>query len=220
MTFSTAMSHSSTHRCQEARIAQPPSGSLWVFGYGSLIWRPDFPFIEAHEARLYGYHRSLCVWSHVHRGTPDQPGLVFGLDQGGCCRGRVYRVDEASQWQVLSYLAERELTTAVYQPRYLWVHTDQGRQHALCFVVDKAHHQYAGALTPDKAALAVARAVGKSGRSLDYLAATLSELEARGLPSRHLQSILQQAQTLSCTDFAHTDCGELVQVPDVMKESL
>ncbi|MFB9887093.1 gamma-glutamylcyclotransferase [Balneatrix alpica] len=176
-------------------IPQPPAQQeLWVFAYGSLIWNPGFHYQEVREARLYGYHRALCVWSIEHRGTPEQPGLVFGLDKGGCCRGRVYRVEDAQQWQVLSYLAKRELLTAIYQPRYLRVHTAEGVVTALCFLANAEHPQYAGRLCPEQAALAVAMAAGHSGRSLDYLRNTLSELNLRGLRDARLEHICAQAQ--------------------------
>src|SRR5437764_13881253 len=88
---------------------------LWVFGYGSLIWRPDFDFVERTPARLSGAHRALCVFSHVHRGTPQRPGLVLGLDRGGTCRGIAYRVDRAARGATLTYLRAREQVTAVYR---------------------------------------------------------------------------------------------------------
>src|SRR5690606_20140821 len=91
------------------------SGDLWVFGYGSLMWRPGFPFLEQRPAILRGAHRSLCVYSHVHRGTPERPGLVLGLDQGGSCRGVAFRVAAAERENVLTYLRAREQVTAVYR---------------------------------------------------------------------------------------------------------
>src|SRR5262245_2338593 len=86
---------------------------LWVFGYGSLMWRPGFPYLERHPARLIGLHRALCVYSYVHRGTPEKPGLVLGLDRGGACRGIAYRVAAAERDGTLSYLREREQVTSV-----------------------------------------------------------------------------------------------------------
>ena len=92
---------------------------LWVFGYGSLMWRPGFPFLESLPGRLRGYHRSLCVLSHVHRGTPERPGLVLGLDRGGSCRGMAFRVAGPEAAATLAYLREREQVTAVYVERVL-----------------------------------------------------------------------------------------------------
>src|SRR4051812_49632753 len=84
---------------------------LWVFGYGSLMWRPGFPFVERRLAHLHGYHRSLCVVSHVHRGTPEKPGLVLGLDRGGRCLGVAFRVAAAEADSTVEYLREREQVT-------------------------------------------------------------------------------------------------------------
>ena len=120
---------------------------LWVFGYGSLMWRPGFPFVESGPGRLRGYHRSLCVLSHVHRGTPERPGLVLGLDRGGSCRGMAFRVAGPDAASTLAYLREREQVTAVYVERVLGVTLDDGRRiAAVTYLVDRRHPQYAGRL--------------------------------------------------------------------------
>src|ERR1700742_1062455 len=96
-------------------IPEPEPGDLWVFGYGSLIWRPGFEFLERVPARLIGEHRALCVYSFVHRGTPEKPGLVLGLDRGGACRGVAFRVAEKNRAATVNYLREREQVTSVYR---------------------------------------------------------------------------------------------------------
>src|SRR5690606_31673486 len=92
---------------------------FWVFGYGSLMWNPGFPYQESVQAQIFGYRRSLCIHSHVHRGTPENPGLVLGLDRGGSCRGIAFRVSHEDRHEVLAYLRERELVTHVYKEKVL-----------------------------------------------------------------------------------------------------
>ena len=123
---------------------------LWVFGYGSLMWRPGFEFIEQVPARLIGEHRALCVYSFDHRGTPEKPGLVLGLDRGGNCRGIAYRVAAEKRAETIDYLRAREQVTMVYREtwRRVWLDDDpQLSVHALCYMVDRGHQQYAGRLT-------------------------------------------------------------------------
>src|SRR5213082_1088457 len=112
---------------------------LWVFAYGSLMWRPDFAFVERVQARLIGAHRALCVYSFVHRGTPERPGLVLGLDHGGTCRGVAYRVTARRRAETIAYLREREQVTSVYiervRPVVLIGHTES-RIPAVCYMVD------------------------------------------------------------------------------------
>src|SRR3954467_3077889 len=125
-------------------------GDLWVFGYGSLMWRPGFDFIEQVPARLIGEHRALCVYSFDHRGTPEKPGLVLGLDRGGACRGIAFRVAASRREATIAYLREREQTTHVYREvmRSVWLEDDARRRvSAMAYVVDRGHVQYAGRLT-------------------------------------------------------------------------
>src|SRR5207249_10484257 len=119
-------------------ITDPAAGDLWVFGYGSLMWRPDFPCIERVEARLIGAHRALCVYSFVHRGTPERPGLVLGLDRGGTCRGIAFRVAAAERAATIAYLRAREQVTTVYRERLrrVWLQSEPQRAvMALCYMV-------------------------------------------------------------------------------------
>ncbi|MBZ9843696.1 gamma-glutamylcyclotransferase [Mesorhizobium sp. CA5] len=165
-------------------------GDFWVFGYGSLIWRPGFAHVETRRARLYGYRRSLCVYSFVHRGTRARPGLVLGLDRGGSCIGLAYRVPGNLRDEVLSYLRERELVTSVYLERILDVRLGGGGAvEAVAYTVDRQHEQYAGALDADHAARIVRGAVGQSGRNEDYLLSTLEHLEALGIRDHWLEEV-------------------------------
>src|SRR5437879_13903720 len=116
-----------------------PTGDLWVFGYGSLMWRPGFEFEERVPARLIGEHRALCVYSFVHRGTPEKPGLVLGLDRGGACRGVAFRIAQKNRAAPIAYLPEREQVTSVYREvtRSVWLENEaRQRVGALAYVVD------------------------------------------------------------------------------------
>jgi cation transport protein ChaC len=163
---------------------------LWVFGYGSLIWRPGFPFLERRVARLNGAHRALCVYSWVHRGTPDRPGLVLGLDRGGACRGIAFRVAAAERDNVIAYLREREQVTAVYLERIRDVRfADGSRADALTYLVDRSHGQYAGKLDEDTQFRIVAAAEGRSGANRDYVVNTAAHLLELGMPDPLLQRL-------------------------------
>ncbi|MCJ8520268.1 cation transport protein ChaC [Pseudorhizobium tarimense] len=175
-------------RCRE-RMA-PDMDEFWVFGYGSLMWNPGFTYLEKAEAHVFGYRRSLCVRSHVHRGTPDQPGLVLGLDRGGSCRGVAFRVDQGEKPEVLDYLRARELVTHVYKERILPVALRGGRQvQAVGYVVDRAHCQYAGALDVDEAADIVRRAAGRSGPNPAYVINTVAHLRQMGIRDHWLEGV-------------------------------
>ena len=172
-------------------------GDLWVFGYGSLMWRPGFDAIEALPARLSGFHRALCVRSFVHRGTREHPGLVLGLDRGGSCRGMAFRVIAANRDTVLTYLRERELVTNVYAERILGVTLNDGRKFsAVTYVVDRNHVQYAAGLSVDAAAQIVSQATGVSGANPHYVASTVQHLRQLGIHDTLLEGIVKRLQLL------------------------
>lgn len=157
-------------------------GDLWVFGYGSLIWRPGFDYVERLPALLKGAHRALCVFSHSHRGTPDMPGLVLGLDQGGACRGVAFRVEPHLQAQTIAYLREREQINMVYKECVRPVTLSDGRTVlALCYVVDRSHHQYAARLSREEVLQLVRQGVGKSGPNHEYVRNTALALRDLGI---------------------------------------
>jgi glutathione-specific gamma-glutamylcyclotransferase len=167
----------------EERNHSQASGDLWVFAYGSLMWRPGFDFVDRVPARVIGAHRSLCVLSYRHRGTPERPGLVLGLDRGGTCRGIAYRVMESKRTATVAYLREREQITKVYREstRPVWLLGEPERQvQALCYVVDRAHPQYAGRMSLDEQLHHVRQGHGQSGANRDYVISTVQELEALG----------------------------------------
>lgn len=158
------------------------AADLWVFGYGSLIWRPGFPFAESQPARLHGYHRSLCVFSHVHRGTPERPGLVLGLDRGGICRGLAFRVAATDAIETVAYLRAREQATSVYLERHMPVRLEDGRSvRALVYVADRRHLQYAGRLPAEERFALVRDGRGGSGPNPDYVLQTHEHLRKMGV---------------------------------------
>jgi cation transport protein ChaC len=176
------------------RIEQEQS-ELWVFAYGSLMWRPGFEFIERAPAALIGAHRSLCIYSFHHRGTQDHPGLVLGLDQGGACRGIAFRVAQANADATLAYLREREQVTEVYVEAMKPVSLLDGTAReleALCYIVDRGHPQYAGRLSLERQADLVRSAVGRSGANIDYVLNTVRHLEEVGIHDVELAALAER----------------------------
>ena len=172
-----------------AGIADAP---LWVFGYGSLIWHPGFPFEEARIARVHGHHRALCIWSWEYRGTVDLPGLVLGLDRGGSCTGVAFRVRESEREACVAYLLRRELTTDIYRAVRKRALLDDGRcVSALTFVVDRARDQYAGNPAEQRVVDVVAAARGRRGPNAEYVRSTVRHLDELGIPCRRLQRIVR-----------------------------
>ena len=167
-----------------------PAGDMWVFAYGSLMWRPVFPAMRAVRAHIHGYHRDLCVWSWVHRGNRAHPGLVLGLDRGGSCVGIAHRVDAAKREAVIAYLYARELVTDVYVPVLRSIRIDgEGVAPALAFVVDRRHPQYAGRVASALAARTVRHARGESGANIEYFANTMAHLDELGIHCPRLERI-------------------------------
>lgn len=161
---------------------------FWVFGYGSLMWRPGFLYTKCESAVLYGAHRSLCVYSHIHRGTPEKPGLVLGLDQGGTCRGMAFSVAEKHWHDTLAYLREREQATMVYKEANRKVRLSSGQTvDALSYLVDRNHDQYAGRLPLDKQLEIVTNGHGKSGHNKEYVINTQEHLVSSGTSDKALE---------------------------------
>ena len=164
---------------------------LWVFAYGSLMWRPDFHYEEAALALLEGAHRALCLYSIMHRGRPSAPGLVLGLDKGGCCEGMAFRVPAALVKHTRAYLHRRENITHAYSAVMKPVRLAGGSHaEALCFLVDRGHRQYAGALPVERQAQIVRKSVGGSGRNIDYVVNTVEHLRALGVHDSALERLM------------------------------
>lgn len=170
---------------------------FWVFGYGSLMWNPGFDHLHAEPALLHGAHRSLCVYSWVHRGTEARPGLVFGLDNGGTCRGMAYRVATENWPTTLDYLRAREQTTMVYKEHWHNISLDSGQKvEALVYMVDHGHPQYAGALPLKKQLEIVNGAVGKSGPNPEYVINTAAHLDEMQITDTGLTWLAEQLKTV------------------------
>jgi len=174
-------------------------GDFWVFGYGSLMWRPGFDFVDSALAWVHGYHRSLCIFSHVHRGTPERPGLVLGLDRGGSCQGVAFRVASAARDETLAYLRERELVTSVYLEKFVPLRfAEGGAARAVAYVVDRSHTQYAGRLPMEEVARLVSEGVGANGDNPAYVRNTYEHLLRLDIHDAELAEVVRRLDGLSC----------------------
>lgn len=178
---------------EKTKSASFSSDGLWVFAYGSLMWRPDFAFEEQVKGRLVGLQRSFCVRSVYHRGSYEKPGLVLGLDRGGVCDGVLFYVPPATALQTLYCLRKREQVTGVYRELYRPVQLLDGSGRvfrALCYVADRGHQQYIGSLSIQRKADIIKRCVGRSGKNIDYFLSTLRHMDELGFYDAELARIL------------------------------
>lgn len=169
-----------------------PDEDRWVFGYGSLMWRPGFPYLERRLARLHGRRRAFCIYSVYHRGTYERPGLVLGLAPGGSVRGVAYRVDRKDWTAVYGYLREREQPTETYYEASVEVRLehDERRPQALVFLSDPHHPQWAGDLTLEQQAELIAGAEGRSGPNIVYLRDLVLHLREEGVTDKGMERLL------------------------------
>lgn len=165
---------------------QKPDSDIWLFAYGSLIWNPIFRFVEHRVGTIYGFHRRFCLWAPLGRGTPNNPGLVLGLDRGGSCRGIAYRVAAADVVNELLLVWRREMVVASYIPT--WVRVTDGEQvvEAIAFVVNRHHSGYAGNISFESTVNSIATASGELGSSADYLQQTVNGLATVGIKDKQL----------------------------------
>jgi glutathione-specific gamma-glutamylcyclotransferase len=167
------------------------SDERWVFGYGSLMWRPGFPYEERRGATLHGRRRAFCIYSVHHRGTPERKGLVLGLAPGGAVRGMAYRVGETDWAEVYAYLKEREQPTETYIEARRSIRLEDGRRvEALTFLSDVRHPQWAGALSLERQAELIAGATGLSGRNVDYLRDLVEHLREMSVRDPAMEKLL------------------------------
>ena len=164
---------------------------LWVFGYASLIWRPEFDFAERRPARVHGWHRALRMWSHVNRGTDECPGLVFAMLSGGSCQGMVFRIPQHEAQAALERLWVREMPTPVYDPRWLLCQTPQGEVQALAFTLSRRSPSHTGTLPAHEYQRIFRQAHGRYGSTRDYAHDTYDGLRAVGIHDRALGRLLE-----------------------------
>ncbi len=167
---------------------------VWVFGYGSLIWNPCVNVAAQTKARLYGYHRELCLWTPLGRGSRDNPGLVFGLERGGSCHGVALAVPADHVREGLRLMWRREMLSGAYRPRWVRLRTEAGVLRAIAFVMNCGHDRYAGLIDEATKVTAVATAVGALGSCYEYVASTLDHLAELGLRDPHLERIRRLAE--------------------------
>ena len=179
------------HALQHWRDAE----DVWVFGYGSLIWKPEFDFVEQRPATLPGHHRALCLWSRINRGTPELPGLVFGLEAGGECHGMAFRLSAHSVAPIFETLWRREMATGAYHPSWIDCQTTHGVVKALAFVIDQAGPAYVSEPHEDALIEIVLRASGIYGSCLDYVTQTADALEAVGIHDARLNALVARLKS-------------------------
>ena len=179
-------------------------GDLWIFGYASLIWRPEFEFDEQRFASVRGYHRALKMWSRLNRGTPECPGLVFGLLPGGSCRGMVYRIAQKRVAALLPALWQREMPNGVYDPKWLRCETlpvsstirspvnlKSADVRALAFTLSRQSPSHTGLLSDETYRTIFSDACGRYGTTREYAQNTYDKLREIGVEDRALGKLLQ-----------------------------
>ena len=198
-TFSTLAIRDTSSMLRDAVEAWGGQSDLWVFGYASLIWRPEFDAAEQRPAAVHGWHRALEMRSRINRGTPECPGLVFALVSGGSCRGVAYRVERRHAAEQLERLWLREMPTGVYDPKWLPCRTPQGRINALAFTLSRTSPAHTGPLS-DAQMLEILRcANGRFGSTLDYLLETATSLLGCGIRDRDVERLVALARQHALT---------------------
>lgn len=177
---------------REAMLAAHPQGEdLAVFAYGSLIWNPCFHFAGRELAHVHGFHRRFCLWTHLGRGTRENPGLMLGLDTGGSCRGVLYTIAAADIAGELDIVWRREMVTAAYRPTWVAARTNGGPRRAITFLINHAHPRYAGRLDESAVVASLATACGPLGACSDYLFNTAAHLDELGIADRGLHRLVR-----------------------------
>jgi glutathione-specific gamma-glutamylcyclotransferase len=198
--FAATAQERSADLLERTRAAWGGRGDLWVFGYASLIWRPEFHAAEQRPAKVHGWHRALEMRSRINRGTPECPGLVFALVAGGSCRGMAYRIDRERVELELPNLWAREMSTATYDPKWLTCHTPDGPVTALTFTLSRESPSYTGPLPDEHLIDVLKRACGRYGTTLTYLVETARCLKKNGIRDREIERLVGLARQHALTD--------------------
>jgi cation transport protein ChaC len=172
-----------------------PGTPFWIFGYGSLMWNPQFTWDARHVATIRGYHRAFRVWSRINRGTPDKPGLVLTLERGGSCRGLLYRIPHERVAEEMQVIWKREMTFGSYCPRWLDCVAGEERIPALCFTVNRECSGYTGDIPLEVVVEAIACAQGRYGPACDYLFKTMETLHSHGIRDSRVEQLVQLVRT-------------------------
>lgn len=180
-----------SRQIEQVLACAPASGSdsVWVFGYGSLMWNPAFHFVERRTARIHGYHRQFCLWARAGRGSPERPGLMLGIEPGGSCNGVAYRIVPELVKTELDVLWRREMNSMSYRPSWVAARTPAGMVNAVTFAVNRSHERYIGDLDFVSTARYLAQGAGPLGLCCDYLFETVAHLRELGVRDRHLEEL-------------------------------
>jgi glutathione-specific gamma-glutamylcyclotransferase len=178
--------------------------ATWVFGYGSLMWNPEFDFKQAVLARVHGFHRAFCVRSTLYRGTPEQPGVVLGLDFGGSVDGVAFEITPGHEAEAIDRLYAREMIQNIYQPRLLNTRLRNGQTvKALAFVANRKHEGYSH-LSDDEIVNRLSCCKGNRGPNCDYAINTHTHLTQLGVRDQRLSRIVARIQNVSQSSAATT----------------
>lgn len=175
-------------------LQQNPSSEVWLFAYGSLIWNPILQVADRRTGIVHGFHRRFCLWTPLGRGTPDNPGLVLGLDRGGSCRGVVYRIAPDDLHSELMLVWRREMVVDSYIPRWVKVRSGKDEIDAITFTINRSHPSYAGNIVSETTVHHIATAHGRLGSCADYLNHTIDGLAQAGIHDQQLLSLQRQVQ--------------------------
>nr|WP_155706623.1 gamma-glutamylcyclotransferase [Gloeocapsopsis dulcis] len=179
-------------RLRGAQRQRRSHSDVWIFAYGSLIWNPTVKFSDHRVGTIYGWHRRFCLWTPLGRGTPENPGLMLGLDRGGSCRGIAYRIPAEDILAELLILWRREMVVGSYTPRWVKVVDGKDRWDAIAFTINHSHVMYTGNISNEVVVNSLATAHGKLGTCADYLVHTVDGLMKYGICDKPLLKLKEQ----------------------------